>query len=309
MMLQRTVKKKVSVSGVGLHSGAPTRLTICPAEAGTGIIFVRTDLVGAPEVRAHFSLVSNTQMATTLGKGSEAISTSEHLMAALYGAGVDNARIELDGGEVPVLDGSALPFYQAIQFVGTQTLESPRVTAQLQRRIELKVADKWVVAEPSDKLEIYSSIEWDHPMIGFQEFKYVEEQTAFSEIAGARTFGFVQEVETLKKMGLARGGSMENAIVLDSARVLNPEGLRFRDEFVRHKVLDALGDFHLAGVWLKAKIRMHRSGHEIHRQLLQALFSSPANLEFSGPKHATQAAVRTASGFGATRKAAAFTAR
>ncbi len=281
-MLQRTVKKKISLNGIGLHSGKNVKLTIHPAPAGTGIVFVRSDLPGAPEQRAHFSAVSNTQLATTLGRGMESISTIEHLMAALYGSGVDNAKIEVDAPEVPVMDGSALPFYQALQFVGTVTLDAPQAMAELVRKIELKVGEKWIVAEPCDRLEVHATIEWDHPEIGYQEFRYIEGETPFSEIAGARTFGFLHEVEALRARGLARGGSLENAVVLDAGRVVNPEGLRYSDEFVRHKVLDSIGDFFTAGVWLKARIRMHRSGHELHRQLLNSVFSSHSNVVYGG---------------------------
>jgi len=149
----------------------------------------------------------------------------------------------------------------------------------LRRRVELKMGEKWAVAEPSSRLEIHASIEWDHPSIGYQEFQYSEGKTPFSELASARTFGFLRDVEALKRMGLARGGSLETAVVLDDALVLNPEGLRFPDEFVRHKVLDALGDFKLAGISLCAYVRLHRAGHDLHSQLLAAIFRDPDNFE------------------------------
>jgi UDP-3-O-[3-hydroxymyristoyl] N-acetylglucosamine deacetylase len=272
---QKTLKDSVTLNGIGIHSGKPTRLTLKPAFTNFGVRFVRTDLDGAPEIAAHFKNVINTQMATTLGRGKVTISTVEHVLAALQGMGVDNCLVEVDGPEVPIMDGSSGPFCEAIMRAGIAVQRQRRSVLALRRKVEIKIAEKWAVAEPSSRLEIHGSIDWDHPSIGFQEFHFVEGKTDFAELSHARTFGFVHEVEALKRMGLARGGSLANAVVLDRALVLNPEGLRFPDEFVRHKVLDALGDFKLAGIQLHAFFRLHRAGHDLHSQLLSAIFKDP----------------------------------
>jgi UDP-3-O-[3-hydroxymyristoyl] N-acetylglucosamine deacetylase len=275
MVLQRTLKKQIELEGIGLHSGKSIRLRVAPASLNTGVVFVRTDLPGAPEIPAEHQFVVNTQLATTLGRNQVTVGTVEHLLAALQGAELDNVRVELDGPEVPIMDGSAAVFYQAFQKVGSQTQNQVRPILALRNRVELKMGEKWAVAEPSSRLEVHGSVEWDHPAIGYQEFHYQEGRTSFDELASARTFGFLRDVENLKKLGLARGGSLENAVVLNEATVLNPGGLRFADEFVRHKVLDALGDFKLAGIAIQGFIRLHRGGHDLHRQLLAEIFKNP----------------------------------
>jgi UDP-3-O-[3-hydroxymyristoyl] N-acetylglucosamine deacetylase len=277
--LQKTLKDSVTLTGVGIHSGKTARLTMKPARPGFGVRFVRTDLEGCPEIQAHYKNVINTQMATTLGRGQITIGTVEHVLAALQGMGIDNAWIEVDGPEVPIMDGSSGPFCEAIMEVGVTVQRQRRAVLALRRKVEIKVGEKWAVAEPSSRLEIHGSIDWDHPSIGFQEFHFIEGKTDFAELAHARTFGFLHEVEALKRMGLARGGSLDNAVVLDQALVLNPDGLRFPDEFVRHKVLDALGDFKLAGIQIQAFFRLHRAGHDLHSQLLTAIFKDPDNYE------------------------------
>ena len=279
MNFQRTLKRPVRISGVGLHSGKEINLLVKPARPNRGIVFVRTDLPGSPEIAANFNNVVSTQLATTLGRGKVTVSTVEHLMAALQGLDIDNAIIEVDAPEVPILDGSSVLFCEALEAGGVISQIQPRARLSLRRRVELKVDEKWAVAEPSSRLEIHASVEFDHPSIGYQEFKYIEGKTSFAELSTARTFGFLREVEALKAMGLARGGSLENCVVLDDALILNPEGLRSPDEFVRHKVLDALGDFKLAGIAIQAHIRLHRAGHDIHRQLLSAIFANPDNYE------------------------------
>lgn len=279
MNLQRTLESAVTLSGVGLHSGRVANLTLKPARPNQGIKFVRTDIKDSLPIAAHYKNVTNTQLATTLGRGEVSVSTVEHLLSALQGAGIDNALIEVDGPEVPILDGSAEPFYRAILSAGIKKQPQARAVLVLRRKVELKLAEKWAVAEPSSCLEIQGSIDWDHPAIGFQEFHYVEGQTDFAEISKARTFGFMKDVEALKRMGLARGGSLENAVVLDDFSILNPDGLRYANEFVRHKILDALGDFKLAGIQLQAFFRLHRAGHDLHSQLISAIFRDPDNFE------------------------------
>lgn len=279
MIHQRTIKKAVSLTGIGLHSGKEARITLKPAPANKGILFQRSDLPESLPIEAHFKNVVNTQMATTLGKGKISVSTVEHLMAALQGFGIDNLIVEVAGPEVPILDGSSAPFCRAILDVGVDNQPVPRTYLAIRKRVEVKLAEKWAVAEPSTNLEIHGSIDWDHPAIGFQEFHYIDGKTDFSEIASARTFGFLKDVEALKKAGLALGGSLDNAVVLDHALVLNSEGLRYPDEFVRHKVLDALGDFKLAGISIQGHFKLHRAGHDLHRSILAEIFKDPSNYE------------------------------
>ncbi len=283
MTPQRTLKSAVNLSGVALHSGKQVNLRILPAPAQSGIVFVRTDVPHSPLIPAHFQNVVSTRLATTLGRDQVTVSTVEHLLAALAGLGVDNARVEVSGPEIPILDGSSLPFVQAIEAVGTESQGTPRTVLAIRRRVELKINEKWAVAEPSSRLEVHGSIEWDHPSIGHQEFHYIDGKTPFSAIADARTFCLLRDVEAMKNVGLALGGSLDNAVVVDGAQVLNPSGLRHPDEFVRHKVLDALGDFKLSGFALQGYVRLHRAGHDLHSQLLAAIFADANNYEIIGP--------------------------
>ncbi|MCC7443073.1 MAG: UDP-3-O-acyl-N-acetylglucosamine deacetylase [Bdellovibrionales bacterium] len=278
-MLQRTLKESFTLKGIGLHSGRAAAVTARPAVPNTGILFVRTDLPGTPSVKAKVEHVVNTQLATTLGDGSCRVSTVEHLLSAFLAFGVDNAVVEVDGPEIPILDGSAREFARAILSVGTESLLQYRRVIQVLRRVEVKLDGKWAVIEPSNGFEVHASIDWDHPLIGFQEFVYEQGRTEPEDILDCRTFGMLEDVEGLRRMGLALGGSLDNAIVLDRAAVLNPGGLRSADEFVRHKVLDAMGDLALAGMPLQGRVRLHRSGHDLHSKLLAALLSDPRNYE------------------------------
>lgn len=276
----QTLSRSVTLNGIGLHSGKPAQVELIPASLGTGIVFVRTDLPGRPSARAHFSSVTNTQMATTLTLGSDAqISTIEHLMAALGGLGISNLTVAVSGPELPILDGSAWPFVDAILTAGICPQESRRAVLKLKRRVELRVGAKWAVAEPADRFEIHGTVEWDHPAIGFQQFQFIAGETPVQEWAKARTFGFLKDVEALQRMGLIQGGSLENAVVLDQSGILNPDGLRFSDEFARHKVLDAIGDFALADVVLEARFRLHRAGHDLHSLILKEIFRHPDQFE------------------------------
>lgn len=279
MILQRTLKSSVAVNGVGLHSGQPAILTLRPAAPGFGIRFVRTDLEKSPVIPARHDHVVSTQMATTLGKDGVTIGTVEHLLAAFFATGIDNVLVEVDGPEVPILDGSAEPFYSAIRAAGVISQAHTRAVAVLRKKVELRVGEKWARAEPSEQFSVCASIEWDHPAIGFQEFSYIDGKTDFSELSRARTFGFMKDYETLKARGLARGASYENAVVIDGDRVVNPQGLRYADEFVRHKTLDALGDFLLAGFAIQGSVRLHRAGHDLHAQLISAILKDPAAYE------------------------------
>ncbi len=285
---QQTLLSPVEVQGTGLHTGEIVRVRLVPAAPDSGICFVRADMPGCPEIPAHYSRVVHTQMATTLGMGAARVSTVEHLLAAIAGLHIDNLRIEVFGPELPILDGSAYGFFSAIESVGLERQAPRRHLVRLKRKVELRMGEKWAVAEPCSHLEIKGTVEWDHPAIGFQEYSYVEGVTPFTDLASARTFGFLRDVEALKRMGLIKGGSLENAVVLDAACVLNPEGLRFKDEFARHKVLDALGDFKLAGVAMQMSVRLHRAGHDLHQQLLAEIFKNAENFEPVDPSESRE---------------------
>jgi UDP-3-O-[3-hydroxymyristoyl] N-acetylglucosamine deacetylase len=262
-----------------LHSGKTASITLKPALPNTGIIFVRRDLEKPVAIPATFEFVTQTRLATTLGRGDVTISTVEHLLSAFRLLGVDNALVEVDGPEVPIMDGSASKFCDAILSAGFFDQSVPRKVAAVKKRIEVRKGDKVALIEPSNRLQIKARIEWSHPAIGVQELSYTLGKSDFEEISKARTFGFLKDVEALKKAGLVQGGSYENAIVLDDSRVVNPEGLRYEDEFVRHKVLDAIGDFALSPIPIVGNVTLVKAGHEIHAELVQSIFSNPENYE------------------------------
>jgi len=272
MQFQQTIKRPVVCQGIGIHSGQPAQVVIKPAPANSGILFVRTDLPGHPVIPARSSRVVDSSLATTLGTGQTYISTVEHLLAALAGLQIDNVRIEVSGPEVPILDGSAKPFAQLLQQAGLRTLRWPRAFFLLQRPLELQEGDKYLRVQPASDLRLTCSIDFPHPSIGFQKLTFVPRVKVFcKEIAPARTFGFLHEVQRLQANGLALGGSLENAIVLDHQGVLNAEGLRFEDEFVRHKMLDLIGDLALLGWPLLGHIEVHKGSHALHQQFMAML--------------------------------------
>lgn len=277
---QRTLQHPVTCIGVGLHSGDNVKLSLKPAAADTGIVFVRTDVdAEIADVPARYDMVTETKLGTTLTNehGTKAC-TVEHLMAALWGCGIDNARIELDGPEVPIMDGSSEPFVFLIECAGTVVQNAPRVAIEILRDIEVTDGDSTVLLQPSNGLTLDISIAFDHDSIGKQRDTYDFTRTNFKQaLCRARTFGFAQDVEKLRAMGLARGGSLDNAVVLNESEIMNPEGLRYDDEFVRHKALDCVGDYFLACGHIQGHIRTHRPGHCINNALLHALFSDPAN--------------------------------
>lgn len=288
MRKQRTLQRSIIVKGIGLHSGKDAAVTLKPAKEDFGIQFVRSDISGARRFKASFDNIFKTQLQTTLGQGKDAIATVEHLLAAVYGMGIDNMLVEVSGPELPIIDGSSQHFCEKIAEAGVVTQKKAQPFIRLKRRIEIKVDGKWAIAEPHTGLDVSATIDWDHPIIGYQQFNFVEGQTSFGEIASARTFGFLKEAEMLRRMGLALGASLDNAVVLDDLRVLNEDGLRFEDEFVRHKVLDALGDFMLAGFPLRAKVRLYRAGHDLHAKLLAAIFMDERNYEIVRPVEVEQ---------------------
>jgi UDP-3-O-[3-hydroxymyristoyl] N-acetylglucosamine deacetylase len=280
MAHQHTLKASLTFKGVGLHSGSAVTCTLHPADVGTGIVFRRSDLRGKPQIRADISRVVRTDLSTMLGDNQgTVIGTVEHLMAALRGMGVDHAIVDVNGPEIPIMDGSSLEFAQGIASVGLKTVASGRKVLRLRKAVQIQVQDKWIKAQPYNALVISGAIDFKHTIIGEQSYEFGPGGDFLQELAAARTFGFLKEVEYMHKKGLAKGGSLQNAIVLDEQRVLNPEGLRFDDEFVRHKVLDALGDFALLGLAMQARIQVNKSGHELHALFLQKILEEPSQYE------------------------------
>lgn len=271
MLWQKTLAQPLRFSGIGLHSGRPVNVTIAPAGANHGLRFVRADLPGKPEILAHYSRVVDTTRATTLGEGGFTLSTVEHLLAALRGLGVDNARIKVEGPELPIMDGSAAPFSGLLTAAGLRQLPWPRAYILIRKPVELKQGDQWMRVSPGEPSITYT-IDFNHPLIRRQRYSVSLGTESFcSEIAPARTFGFLKEVQHLQNQGLALGGSLDNAVVLDDNGVLNPGGLRFPEECVRHKILDAVGDLALLGLPLLGRLEVGRGSHELHCTFLQLL--------------------------------------
>lgn len=277
MPVQHTLKSKIHCTGVGLHSGAKMSMTLAPADADTGIVFVRTDLPrGRAVVPARWDAVVDTRLCTVVGNGAgTTIGTVEHLMAALRGCGVDNAVIELDGPEVPIMDGSAGPFVFLIDCAGLAAQSSPRRVLRVLKEVSVGDGEKHATLSPSPASTFSFEIEFSSAAVARQEgFVELDETATFrNDLAGARTFGFLHEVDHMRRMGLARGGSLDNAIVISGDRILNEGGLRFPDEFVRHKMLDSIGDLYLAGAPIVGHFHGRRSGHALNNQVLRALFA------------------------------------
>ena len=300
MLRQRTLKSLISASGVGLHTGKKVRITLRPAPADTGIVFRRVDLASPVDIPAHAERVGESRLASTLIKDDVKVHTVEHLMSALGGLGVDNAYVDLDAPELPIMDGSASPFVLLIQQAGIEVQAAAKKFLRVTRRIEVKDGDKWARLEPYEGYRLSFSIDFRHPVIerstqavtvDFAETSYLK------EIARARTFGFMHEVEDLRDNGLALGGGLDNAVVLDEYRVLNTEGLRFADEFIRHKLLDAIGDLYLLGKPLLGAFTAHKSGHALNNRLLRAALADEGALElvmFERPEEAPAGVIRLA---------------
>jgi len=274
---QRTLKNLIRATGVGLHTGEKVYLTLRPAAANTGIVFRRTDLAQPLEVKADPYAVGDTRLSSCLEKGGERVSTVEHLMSALSGLGIDNAYVDLTAPEVPIMDGSAGPFVFLLQSAGIEEQNAPKKFIRIVQAVEARDGDKWVRFEPHNGFKLTLSIAFDHPVfdktrksvcVDFSTTSYVK------EVSRARTFGFMQDVETMRSQGLALGGSLDNAIVMDEYRVLNSDGLRYADEFVKHKVLDAIGDLYLLGHPLIGAFSGHKSGHALNNQLLRRLLET-----------------------------------
>ena len=282
MFHQRTVKSAILGEGVGLHSGQITRFRILPAPVDSGIVFVRTDCRPPVEIPARSEFVRDTTLATTLGLGNLTVGTVEHLVAALAGLGVDNARIEIDGPEVPILDGSCAPFVDMIARAGgTVAQRRPKRFLVVRRAVEVSDGEKSARLEPASRFSLQCSIDFDHPIVNAQSFELDMSDTAFvQEVARARTFGFAKDVDAMHAAGLARGGSLDNAVVIEDFSIRNPEGLRFSDEFVRHKALDAVGDLYLAGGPIVGRFVGHQTGHKLNNMVLRALFDDSSAYEW-----------------------------
>jgi len=277
VLRQQTIAETISCTGIGLHTGAPVHLTLRPASPGSGLAFVRTDVAHPVEIPVRPDAVAATSYATTLGRGDVTISTVEHLLSALYCLGVDNARIEVDGPEVPIMDGSAASFVFLIRAAGLERQPALRPRLKVRKRFEIREGERVIRVEPSRALRISYGIDFAHPAVGRQTLSSLalSDGSFEREICRARTFGFLHEVEALWRAGLGRGGSLDNTVVLDEARVLNPEGLRWADEFVRHKVLDLVGDLALLGLPLEAHVEVERGGHALHQRLVSELLARP----------------------------------
>ena len=285
MICQTTIARSTAISGIGLHTGQRINMTLRPAEAGTGIVFHRKIGERTVTIEATSANVVNTQMATVIGKGDVRVSTVEHLLSALAAYGVDNLHIDIDGPEVPIMDGSAAPFASIIEEAGQRHHHQSRKFLAIRKPVSVIDGEKRVSIIPSRFFRITFDIAFQHPCIALQQRSVKVSSSVFRrDLAPARTFGFLRDVENLKAAGLARGGSLENAIVVDDERILNPEGLRFQDEFVRHKILDAIGDLSLIGYPILGHVRAFKAGHDINHQLVEKLLDTPESwqlLEFS----------------------------
>ena len=288
-LLQRTLKDKVTCTGIGLHSGEKIKLTLCPAPEDTGIVFYRTDLPGSPAVKACLENVAHTRLATTLGKNGVVVGTVEHLLSALSGMGLDNVRVEVSGPEVPIMDGSSAPFVYLVKLAEVQVQSRYKKFLVVTKPISVGDGDKFASVAPAEELTVDYSISFDHPLIRSQSLKFHFSDLAFErELSRARTFGFLDEVEYLKKNGLARGGSLANAVVIDHFRILNQDGLRYDDEFIRHKILDLIGDISLMGAPIIGQFSVSKSGHTLNHELMTKLQATPDAwklVEFSHPSH------------------------
>lgn len=276
MHLQKTLKHPVTVKGIGLHSGEPCFLHFAPAPPGFGIHFVRTDLPGRPTLQVSSTNVQATSYATTLGGALFSVATVEHCLSALSALRIDNLFIELDGPEIPITDGSAKHFVEALRRSGLVEQDQVRKYCFIRQNISIQDGDKWAKLSPYMGLRLSVTIDFPHVKIGRQSLDMdINEETFVREIASARTFGFLKDVEMLHKQGLALGGSLQNAIVLSDDDILNPEGLRYENEFVRHKMLDALGDLVILGMPLMGHLELHKAGHDLMNQLVKALLAAP----------------------------------
>ncbi|MBF0390847.1 MAG: UDP-3-O-acyl-N-acetylglucosamine deacetylase [Desulfamplus sp.] len=277
---QKSIEREVSCSGIGVHSGRRTSITIKPAPENHGIRFRRTDLPGTPDIPALFKMVVDTSLATVIGSQGVIVSTIEHLMAAFTGLAIDNALVEIDGYEMPIMDGSAKAFAKIINQAGIKEQKMPRWFFVVIDEITINDNDKYVTVTPHPHFKISCSIHFPNPIIGNQELSFdLSPENFTKEICSARTFGFVKDLQYLKMFNLGRGGSLDNAIVVDNDKVLNESGLRYPDEFVRHKLLDSLGDFALLGMPILGHIQTHKSGHDLNHRFINKFLAQKGSWE------------------------------
>ena len=277
MIKQRTLKNVIRATGVGLHTGEKVYLTLRPASSDTGIVFRRIDLADPVEIRACPENVSDTRLSTTLECNGARVSTVEHLMSAFAGLGIDNAYVDLTAAEVPIMDGSAGPFVFLVQSAGIAEQTAPKRFMRIKQEVRVEEGDKWACFQPFEGFKVSFAIEFDHPTFrnSTQNATVDFSTTSFvKEVSRARTFGFMGDLEALRAVGLARGGGLDNAIVMDDYRILNDDGLRYEDEFVKHKVLDAIGDLYLLGHPLIGAFSAHKSGHSLNNRLLRELVTN-----------------------------------
>jgi len=301
MINQRTLKNVIRATGVGLHTGEKVYLTLRPAAVDTGVVFRRVDLDPVVELSAKPDRVGDTRLSTALQQGEVSVSTVEHLMSALAGLGIDNVYVELTSPEVPIMDGSAAPFVFLVQSAGVIEQNAPKEFIRVTKPIKVEQDDKWATFEPFEGFKVSFAIDFDHPIFAKSPQRATVDFSTTSfvkEVSRARTFGFMHEVEALREAGLALGGSHDNAIVMDSYTILNDDGLRYEDEFVKHKILDAIGDLYLLGHPLIGAFSAYKSGHALNNKLLRALVSQPDAWElvtFDDPEDAPIAFMHTVS--------------
>lgn len=283
MIKQRTLKNVIKATGITLHSGERAELVLRPAPVNSGIIFRRVDLNPITEIKALAKNVGETTLSTSLGRDKAKVSTVEHLLSAFAGLGIDNAYVDINASEIPIMDGSAGPFVFLVQSAGIQEQSAPKRFIRIKRKVKVRDGDKWACFEPFEGFKVTFSIEFNHPVfkmhsqratLDFSSTSYVK------EVSRARTFGFMSDFERLRAMNLARGASLDNAIGIDDFRVLNEEGLRYEDEFVKHKILDAIGDLYLLGSSLIGSFQGHKSGHALNNKLLCKLLEKQEAWEY-----------------------------
>ncbi len=300
MILQKTLKQAVSISGVGLHSGNTVTMRLLPAKADTGVVFVRNDLTPAKRFKSFAEGVSDTRLCTVVEKDGVKVATIEHIMSALAGLGIDNVEIHLDAPEVPIVDGSSAPFVYLIQNAGIASLDAPRKYLVIKNDVEVRDGDKWAKLSPfSQGFKLDFAIDFAHPVMRHRNSSMgltLTTQNYIQEISRARTFGFLSDIEWLRQNNLALGGSLDNAVVVDDYRVLNEKGLRYEDEFVRHKILDAIGDLYLEGLPILGHYIGYKSGHALNNQLFRAVLADETAYEI---KSLTDEEVATEQGLSA----------
>lgn len=293
---QRTLQEEVSCTGIGLHSGHRIRLTIKPAPPDFGIEFKRTDLIGHDPIKANYESVIDTNLSTTIGNNGSRVSTVEHLMAAFYGLGIDNATVELDGPEVPAMDGSCGPFIFLLKSTGIREQKAPKNFIVIKKTMKVGDGNKFIKVSPSKELRICYTIDFTHPLLRNQNYEICFSGKDFvKEISRARTFGFLKDMQFLRENGLGKGGSLDNAIVIDDFKILNEDGLRYRDEFVRHKILDFIGDLALVGAPVIGNFVVEKSGHMLNQTMLHRLMENKKSwktLTFNNPEECTENSVR-----------------